>query len=72
MIRMITKTPHEYAGRKLNDGDEFDCEDPHVALLLALGRADLVETGPALNGAAIAPALARAASQRAILKRSVR
>jgi hypothetical protein len=30
---------HEYAGRSLSQGDEFECEDRFVALLEAIGRA---------------------------------
>lgn len=70
MIRMVTKKPHDYAGRQLHEGDEFDCEEAHVQLMIALGRAEVLEQiAEPHNGAIIEPALIRSASQRAILKR---
>ncbi len=69
-MKMITKIPHQYAGRELSEGDEFDCEDDHVVLLTVLGRAEVIAApGEMHNGAPVSPALVRAASQRAILKR---
>lgn len=41
-IRMVSRKPHEYAGVKLNPGDEFDCEEGHdVDLLTVMERAEL-------------------------------
>lgn len=38
-VRMRTQSTHVYAGRRLESGDEFDCEEPHVSLFETLGRA---------------------------------
>lgn len=38
MPTRISKTAHQYAGRDLSAGDQFDIEPQHVVLLLALGR----------------------------------
>lgn len=44
-LKMVTKTSHEYAGKNLAPGDEFDAESQaHVDLLTALGRAELKQT----------------------------
>lgn len=69
-MKMITKKPHEYAGRDLAPGDEFECEDDHVPIMTMLGRAEVLLAQH--NGVVVDPALVRSASQRAILKRSVR
>lgn len=44
MARMISVVRHEYAGRELKAGDEFEVEDKHVQLLTTLGRATLAQT----------------------------
>lgn len=42
MLKMVTKTKHEYAGVNLGPGDEFTAESQeHVDLLTLLGRAEL-------------------------------
>jgi hypothetical protein len=70
MVRMISKKPHTYAGRDWNEGDEFDCEERDVHLLTVLGRGEVIApVTEILNSAHVAPALVRAASQRAVLKR---
>lgn len=33
MVRMITTAEHQYAGRRLRAGDEYDCEEIHVPLM---------------------------------------
>jgi len=38
MPTRISKTTHEYAGRVLSKGDEFEVEQEHIPLLLAIGR----------------------------------
>lgn len=40
--KMRSKMPHEYAGKNLEAGDEFDCEQDHIQLLSALGRAEVI------------------------------
>ena len=44
-VRMITKAEHQYAGRRLHPGDEYDCEEIHVAVFRRLGWSD-----PVMNG----------------------
>jgi hypothetical protein len=41
-MRAITEG-HQYAGRVLSKGEEFDCEDRFVAVLEGLGRARRAE-----------------------------
>jgi hypothetical protein len=41
-MKMISKTPHEYAAVNLAEGDEFECEPDHVELLTRLGRAEVI------------------------------
>ena len=38
MPMRISKDRHEYAGRWIEVGEEFDCEPQHVELMLVLGR----------------------------------
>ncbi len=45
-MKMKSLQPHEYAGRKLNAGDEFDCEEKDVKLLTALQRAEAIAREP--------------------------
>lgn len=33
MVRMVTTAEHQYAGRRLRAGDEYDCESIHVPLM---------------------------------------
>jgi hypothetical protein len=49
MVRMVTTSPHVYAGQQLAVGDEFDCEKPHVVVMTTLGRARLKEAAPTAN-----------------------
>ena len=65
MVKMVTKKPHDYAGRQLHEGDEFEAEDAHVQLLTVLGRAEVIAPDTLL----IKPAFTGSGSQRAILKR---
>ena len=62
MVLMVTKIPHEYAGRMLAPGDEFACHEEHVNLLKVLGRAAEVEPEPV-------PAPVREESRRRAFKR---
>lgn len=39
MVRMVTTSPHVYAGHSLAVNEEFDCEPQHVHLMQTLGRA---------------------------------
>lgn len=36
---MVCTQPHQYDGRQLSEGEEFEAEDRFVPLILALGRA---------------------------------
>lgn len=38
MPKRISKVAHEYAGRQLSKGDEFECEQQDIPLMSALGR----------------------------------
>jgi hypothetical protein len=42
MPRMKSLKSHEYAGQSLSQGEEFECEDRFVAILIGLGRAEFV------------------------------
>ena len=42
MPDMISKIAHNYAGRDLNPGDRFTADAEYVAVLVTLGRAELV------------------------------
>lgn len=39
MIRMVSIQQHQYAGRRLHAGDEFDCEEQHLDLMRKMGWA---------------------------------
>ena len=39
MVKMITTAEHQYAGKRLYAGDEFDCEDQHIELMAKMGWA---------------------------------
>ena len=45
-IRMISEARHEYAGRWHEPGQEFDCQEKDVPVMLALGRARTIVSGP--------------------------
>ncbi|HXU04659.1 MAG TPA: hypothetical protein VN903_27040 [Polyangia bacterium] len=45
MPKMISLVQHEYAQRVMQPDETFEAEDPHVQLLIALGRAELVNPG---------------------------
>ena len=38
-VRMVATAEHQYAGRRLYAGDEYDCEPQHVPVMLRLGWA---------------------------------
>ena len=38
-VRMTAQAEHQYAGRRLRAGDEYDCEEQHVELMRKLGWA---------------------------------
>lgn len=44
-VRMVSEAQHIYAGKRLEPGDEFDCEPKHVSFMKALGRARLIVNG---------------------------
>ena len=44
MVRMVTKTAHEYAGKNLTPGDEYDCEEEHVIVVTTMGWSEVIET----------------------------
>jgi hypothetical protein len=39
MVRMVVTAEHQYAGRRLHAGQEYDCEPQHVALMQQHGWA---------------------------------
>lgn len=43
MIKMVTTAEHQYAGRRLYAGDEFDCEERHIELMAKMGWAKPVK-----------------------------
>lgn len=45
MPQMETKVAHRYGGRELSVGDKFEAEDRHVRVLIAQGKAMLVDGG---------------------------
>ena len=44
MPEMTSKVAHHYAGRNVNIGERFEVEPEHVAILLAMGRAEAVSS----------------------------
>ena len=38
-VRMVATAEHQYAGRRLYAGDEYDCEPQHVSVMRRLGWA---------------------------------
>ena len=44
MPEMTSKAVHQYGGRNLTAGERFHVEPEHVAILLALGRAEVVSS----------------------------
>lgn len=43
MVRMVSTSVHDYAGHRMQVGQEFDCEEQHVELMRKLGRAKPAE-----------------------------
>lgn len=43
MPEMVAKVSHLYGGRSRAVGERFHVEPPHVRILMALGRAEVVE-----------------------------
>jgi hypothetical protein len=47
MVRMVVTAEHQYAGRRMQPGQEHDCEQQHVALMRSRGWAKPVAQEPA-------------------------
>lgn len=45
IVQMVATAKHDYAGRHLVEGDEFDCEKQHVHVMEILGRGKKKESG---------------------------
>jgi hypothetical protein len=63
MIKMVTTAEHQYAGRRLYAGDEFDCEEQHIELMAKMGWAKPVKRGQIYGTRALT------ASKRSVLRR---
>jgi hypothetical protein len=61
MVRMVATAKHDYAGRHLVEGDEFDCEPQHVIVMETLGRGKKKADGKARNNYATRQMTARSA-----------